>query len=395
MGNSSTGRSRLGSKRKMPNGRWEVRVGNGYRADGRQRVVTERVDTEEEADRRIREIAEELGRRPDLARGIALGALWDAYRADKGERLTRKTMYDYDWLMGRFWLPAMGDRDISRIGRAEVQAVLLTIPRTYAKRALGVLSSALTYAVSRGALVDNPLRGASFEMPGDTGSAWDDPEAFEDDPFAAIEGGRDVWDARTVMRALPLMRGLRLEPAWLAMVGGGLRLEEAMALRRADVRRVEVGGRMVTQAAVHHARTELDGVKRTKTRHSVRIVAVMEPFGERLWEVASAVGDRKALLCDVSTSRQNKLWRSYFDEPPTSKHAPRCKVVRGSLLGLPYVPLSRMRATHATLMQEAGILDSVNAAVHGNTEKVLYANYQRPDLTDAAAKTSDYLRLVG
>ena len=63
---------------------------------------------------------------------------------------------------------------------------------------------------------------------------------------------------------------------------------------------------MVTQVAVHHARTELDDAKRTKTRRSVRI-----------------------------------------------------------------------------------------AAVHGNTEKVLYSNYQRPDLTDAAAKTSDYLRLVG
>ena len=41
--------------------------------------------------------------------------------------------------------------------------------------------------------------------------------------------------------ALPLMRGLRLEPTWLAMVGGELRLEEAMALRRVDVRRVEIG----------------------------------------------------------------------------------------------------------------------------------------------------------
>ena len=56
--------------------------------------------------------------------------------------------------------------------------------------------------------------------------------------------------------------------------------------------------------------------------------------------------------------------------------------------------MSRMRATHATLMQEAGVLDSVNAAAHGHSEAVAYAHYKRPD-TAAAGQVGAMLRLVG
>jgi hypothetical protein len=244
------------------------------------------------------------------------------------------------------------------------------------------------------------MRGIRFELPGDTGDAWANEEIWDDDPFAAIESGRDVWDARTILEAMPRMRGLPLEPVWLAMVGGGLRLEEAFALRGIDVRRIDVGGRMVTQVAIHHAKTDIGERKRTKTPHSVRIVAIIDPFGERYYELAQQVGRRDA-VCSVDPANQNKRWRGYFAAPPSDpdklKHRPKKAgfVHRSALYGLPYVPLSRMRASHSTMMQEAGVLDSLNAAAHGHTQDVARSHYMRGDTNMASEMTREYLdRLV-
>ncbi len=54
-----------------------------------------------------------------------------------------------------------------------------------------------------------------------------------------------------------------------------------------------------------------------------------------------------------------------------------------------------MRATHETLMQEAGVLASVNAATHGHSQRVSYAHYQRPDLDAAAERMGRLLRFDG
>ena len=82
-------------------------------------------------------------------------------------------------------------------------------------------------------------------------------------------------------------------------------------------------------------------------------------------------------------------------EPVTSKHAKREGRWKGRLVGLPYVPLNRMRATHETYMQEAGVLDSVNAAAHGHSERVSYTNYQRASSIDAAQQAGSFLVLEG
>jgi len=401
MGKSTRPRSRLGSKRRLPSGNWEVRVSRGYTLDGKQRTVREVLPTEAEADARLMELAAEMGRRPDVNAGLTLRMLWSLYKATKGRRLANMTMDGYRRVMKGVWLPVLGDVDVSRITRQQIQEQLLKFTPGKARSSKRVLSSVLSYGVNEGYLSVNPMLGASFEMPCDTGSKWEDESVWEGDPFAAIEGKRDVWDAATVLKALPLMRGLPLEPVWLAMVGGGLRLEEAFALRPMDIRRVVIGGREVTQVAVHHARTALDERKRTKTDKSVRIMAVMDPFGARLWELAQQVGERDALLCECDPANQNKRWRGYFEAPPDdpdrAKHRPKKEGVvhKSALMDLPYIPLSRMRATHSTLMQEAGVPDSLNAQAHGHSQQVAREHYMRADTTAATEQTRRYLELVG
>lgn len=385
-------RRKLGSKRQLPSGRWQIRVASGSKYDGTRRVVSETLDTEEEADARILSLAAELGRRPDLSNGITLSALWAEYRVDRGERLARSTMDRYEKCMARAWLPRLGDRDISLITRADAQSVLMGAPSANEARQMkAALSSALTWAVRMGWLSENPIRQGGFETPTEKFGGMD-ASALDEDPFGTIEGSRDVWDARTVLEVFRRLQGAPIEPVWLAMVGGGLRLEEAFGLRRADIRRIAIdGSREVTQVAVHHTRNQWDGRHATKTSKSVRIAAVVDPFGLRLWDISNGKSP-KDLLCDVSLQNYGARWRCLFEEP--RRVGSRTDVNKGRLLGIRYLPLSRMRATHATIAQEAGILDSMNAGWHGNTEKVLYSNYQSPDLTDAAIAVEDYLRLV-
>ena len=59
------------------------------------------------------------------------------------------------------------------------------------------------------------------------------------------------------------------------------------------------------------------------------------------------------------------------------------------------MPLNRMRAAYETFMQQAGVLDSVNAAAHGHSERVSYTNYQRADGIDAAMRLGNFLVLGG
>lgn len=53
--------------------------------------------------------------------------------------------------------------------------------------------------------------------------------------------------------------------------------------------------------------------------------------------------------------------------------------------------LARMRATHASMMQAAGVLDSLNAAAHGHAQRVSYEHYQLADTTPAAQAVGDML----
>ena len=303
-------RKKVGNIRQLKTGRWEVRVSQGYRMDGRQRVMRDVCDTEEQAKARAYEMAIELGRDPNFGSGRTLSDVWKLYRADRGERLAGTTMDAYTWHMEAVVLPDLGDIDITMITHGDIQSLLSRQSHGVASKARTVLSSVLTWAVKHGMLLENVMRRVDFELP----SREIDAD-FDSDPFAAIEGTRDVWGVQTVLSCFELIRGLPLEPAWLACVGAGLRVEEALALRKIDVRVVDIAGRCVVQIAVHAATTKVEERKSTKTANSVRIVAMMEPFASRFWEIVEQIESQTDLICPVSASNQNKRWRSYFDEP--------------------------------------------------------------------------------
>lgn len=394
------GRRKVGNVRQTPSGRWEASVSVGAKVDGTPRRTYETFDTEDEARSWALAKSIEMGNRPDLGRGITLAQWWGAYEQGKGSRVARGTMRSYRTYMSTVWLPELGDVDISRIDASMIQEVLLRQGRAKAQHCKSTLSAVLSAAVNYGdVLASNPMLGTRFELPYDTGPDYEDEDAWDDDPFAVLEGKGDHWDATEVARAIPLMVGLRLEPAWLAMVGSGVRMQEAFAIRRMDVRRAQIGTRdedgrtvpiIATQLAIHHAQSIDDGRKRPKTRRSVRIATMMEPFGTRFWELCQDRGDREE-ICDVPRSRACHMWSGYFKatNPETIKFRPPGNYGdKGRLAGLRFVKLYKMRKSHETMVQQAQVLDSINASMHGHSQRVAYSNYMAADEAEAVIKTN-------
>lgn len=380
--------------RRLPSGRWLARVTVGVRVDGSPRSVSKTLDTEAEAEAWVAAKSVEMGAKPDLGAGVTVSALCGMYERVRMPELARTTQSAYRGRI-RAICDVVGDRDVSSLSHGDVQRMLAEMRPSVAQKTATVLSAVLTFGVRAGVLSENVMLKAPMSYGSPSPFAAPDDDVWDDDPFAAIESRRDVWDARTVIRCMGMIRGLALEPVWLACVGGGLRVEEAIALRPRDMRRIvgsfdEWGHEVwVTQVAVHHATTREEVRKATKNARSVRIVPVMEPFGERLWELAQGT-PKSEPVCRISAARQNKAWRNYFEEPPEEwpKRMSEERRCMGRLHGLPYLPLSRMRATHATLMQEAGTLDSINAAIHGHTEVVERRHYLSPDATEATIRAS-------
>ena len=391
-------RRRVGTRRKMADGSIKVIVRHGIRDDGKRRTLWAIAKDEEEADRLALELAAKLGMQPDLGMGLTLSRWWQAYKVTRGKRIAKVTLERYATEMRGTWLPALGDRDITLISHADIQAIVLKAEtRSMAKERIKALSAVLTHAVREGKLSANPCRDAPFELPGDVGNAVDVDLDEADDPFSAIEHKKDVWDVATVLEALDRLRGLPIESCWLCMVGAGLRREEALALRWKDVRRVKVAGREVTQIAVHAANTARDGRLTTKNKQ-LRIVAMVEPFGARLWELH---GDPNEPVCPLSPKNISRRWRSMWEPLSDSKHMPKepaTHVMKGVMLEEPEVPfihLKQMRATHATMMQAAGVSDSLNAAMHGHSERVAYSHYLMPDTVEAAQRAGQLIVMEG
>ena len=106
---------RTGTIVQKPNGRWMARIEAGVKADGSRRTMSKTFESKADAERWCVTQSVELGKRPDLAAGVTLSALWELYVADKGKRLARKTVQAYTSLMNVHWLPTMGESDVSSI----------------------------------------------------------------------------------------------------------------------------------------------------------------------------------------------------------------------------------------------------------------------------------------
>jgi integrase len=359
-------RSRLGTKREVRPGVWKISVECGTKSNGKRRTSSRTVrGNDRDADAALYALACEMGKSPNVGDGMTLDEyFWQVFVPVRSQDLTNATMRGYQSTYRCHISEALGGREMNDMDHVSVQLVVSACTPGTAPKVTRTLRVILRSAWDDGLIDEEPMRHR-LRLP------RKQPER------------RVIWGASEVADALVRLRGASLEALWLVMAGGGLRREEALALDWSDVTfrsclGMDGGEAWVASVDVSKAITDADGLKGTKTDKSTRIISIGEPFASRLHEIAS-----DGPMCKgrhghgrMAASSVPRAWRLLFADG----HA---------LAGMPYIELRTMRHTHETLMQRAGVADTLNAAIHGRTNvSTGYEHYLVPgeDATTEAAE---------
>lgn len=374
MAQSERKRRRAGSYREVRPGVWEVRASKGRRADGGRRTVSRTVEGSElDAEIEAARLVAELGGAANLGESLTLEQFyWGIFRksdSNRGKPRSAATLRQYDSQMVRNVLPAIGHIPLSKLTHGDIKAAVL--------------------ASTAPALTKRTLRAVLL-------SAYDD-ELMDERPFRRRittpqrrKPQRAPWTAQEAVAALGAMRGRPLE-AYLILGLSGLRMEESLGISPADIvpqatYDLVTGTEVRTLTLVVRRKyTDADGlVDEAKNEASVRERPAIVAGRDRLLAIVAATrpdpGDpaavdawRRSRLVPLRGDTLYKRWKAEL-----------------AALGLRFIPPDMLRHTSETLMQAAGLPDTVTSRFHGHAElKTDYGNYMRPGaatMEDAARK---------
>ena len=350
--------SAVGSVRKIREGHWEVRVSGGYRRDGSQRSVSRVARSEEEAEAMRVRLAVELGRMPTLGDPLPLDAYFWGVFLPRVERTTTRANRDFYASAWRSHVsPALGHLDVGDVPHAAVAEWCSQLPPASAPAYVRCLRAVLRAAWADGLVAEEPMR-QRLRLP------------------RRSTRPAPVWTADEAAEAITRVRGEDIEPLVLVMLGAGLSTSEALARSWEDF------GEGCASVEVSGAYTQRDGMKEPKTSRRWRTVPVLPQCAERLEELREAAGGTGPICVNRKGQRMGpgtspRRWARLFWGPRSDLRT-REELAPCALWGLPRIPMNRLRATHETLMQQAGVSDSLNAALHGHSQKVAYSNYLSP-----------------
>lgn len=360
----------VGSKREKSPGVWEVSVSCGHRPDGRKRRKSRTVHgTESDADAALLRLADDMGAASALGAQTTLGDyFWGHFVPQRAKVCTRATVQFYESAFRTNIEQSFGSTPIDEITYDAVQRWVSSLPPQSAPHYVRALRAVMHQAAAERLISYDPM-ASRYRLP------------------RRDESPAEVWGAQTVARAMSDLAGERIYPLWLIMVGAGLSESEALAIRREDVR--FSGG--MAYVDVCRAYTARDGMKAPKNARRYRTAVMGAPFAERLeYAIAGASGPIVAVTRGAhagepwGTRRAAIEWRKLFSDGHP-------------LHGYPYVHLSRMRATYATLAQEAGVADSIINAMQGRAKnsQILYRHYEAPMVSAYKRAAESYAGLLG
>lgn len=355
-----------GTKREVSPGLWEVSVSCGYREDGKQRREYRYVEgSEAEADAARIQLAADMGRSPSLGNRSTLADYWPTFVSKlRAKGLKNATIGDYEKSWNLRVRPQFGDLRWSQLRFVDVQRYAYTLTHSQAEHMVRFLRRYINSAIDDELCDRNIFDHRRFDYPVD-----------RHDPYEDVV---QLWGVHQVVEAIVRMQGSDLEPLFLVLLGGGLRPEEGLGLWWSDVSATQVTLMDGTEGwmahlSVHNAWTESDGLHGTKNRFSTRPVPVPEPFSSRL--LSLSVSGPRVHLYPRYPGRARKEWSDLYGPS-------------GPLSGIPRMTMRDMRKIHETTMQDAGVLDTVNARLHGRTNvQTGYSRYLRPSAAlDSAAQ---------
>lgn len=363
-------RRKLGTIRALKDGTWSVRVSRGTKADGTRRTASLRVTgTRTDAEAACIRLASEMGRAVNAWSGLTLSQYyWGVFRhhpSCNGTVRAPSTLEQYDGVFRRSVEPVLGDRDLSGLRHEDMKACILdsSAPRK---------TKVVLRAIMRSAYDD----GLTNEKPFDRRIVT---------PPVTKQKQERAWNAQEAAEALRKLDGYSdpMIEAYAILGLSGLRCEEAMGTAPRDVHAVDfydattgTAGRSLV-ADVTQTYTQAGGVRQVaKNAFSHRSVPIVIQGRARLLRIMNATKpddpegiaewrDRRTvdLSRDQLVYRWNKACRD---------------------LGIRRIPPDMLRHTSETLMQAAGLQDTLVSRLHGHTElKTDYAHYMRPDAAAA------------
>ena len=302
----------------------------------------------------VRELARIQVESEGLERDATWGEYWDmrVEPSFERDRLAERTKEDYraSW---RRLAPYISERWVSKTTAYMVEGVLARVePDSIRVHAARLWRKMARMAVKDGALLRDPFAMVRVKAP-------------ERKP-------KRLLDVSEVPAWLEAIEGLKYEPVLLCELGGGLRHEEACALRWEDVSEWLHGGRKyailtVSKALVVTQRGKM--LKTPKTALSGREVVLGEPFSSRLLALRGAGPLLPSGIID------NSVPEAAFSSPATMTHNWRAWCERH---GVVYIAPKNLRSTFATLHGEAGSPDSLVSGAMGHADGTTKArNYQQ------------------
>ena len=375
MKNQGKSRSKLGSKRQLPSGKWLVRVTKGTTRSGNRKEISKTCNTEQEADKLIISIAANMGKNSNYGDSIHLDDYFEMYFIPSREKrqLANATINKYKHVYYKRIQPIFGSTNIDEIDYPKIQPLLHSMTHDTARCFATTVRAILRTAWADGFLDSKPL-AQTFHYPKKKGKQL------------------NVWTLQSMTKAMDAIKDTSIETIFLLMLGGGLRREEAYPLKWNELsfKQDEQGG-IYCFFTINKAQTIEDGLKEAKTQYSNREIIIGDPFARRLYELRDLVRTqnkehkRQGYVCLLSLDRVHKSWKIMWEEKIPSKHDdPNQTVLRGRMLKaqVPFIPMTRLRATHETLMQQAGIKDTLNARIHGRSQssQIGYKHYLNPQV---------------
>lgn len=350
-----------------------LRVGHGvYRIfwteNGRRRSKTihgERRDADL-ALGRIQGGLEVVGE-PDTVRQFWAKTVWPSC-----DGLAAKTRDEYERLYWREVDPRIGGRRLRDIAWRDLQhGVVGEIESPSVQRSTArLLSKIFRMAVRERVIFANPCEAR-----------------FNYDPKRRRP--KTLVDTLSVGAFMAAIEGIKYEAVILAMLGGGLRLEEAVVLRWEDIEPWTFRG--VTYAVVLVEKTIVsakggkllqDG---TKTDQSWREMVIGNPFAARLLALKALHGTGPL----VPSGRGGDGAGAEHTSPMTMSHNWRAWCGRR---GVEYVRLGDMRTCWSTMHAEAGSPDSIVSLAMGHSDGTTRGSHYLRSTRRALAMIADCLQ---
>lgn len=316
-----------------------------------------------------------------LPPGTTWDQFWKAKVVPSMDELAERTRHDYNWLWDTYLQPVIGSEAVRDMDWERANEVVATVDAPSTQRYCGrLLKKVCRMAVRDKAhlLKSNPVVAMTYKP-------------LKHRP-------KHIVEAPDVAAFLAAIEGSKYEPILLALLGAGLRPEEADALLWEDVSEYRLAGRAYCAIRVERALTVVGGkriLKDAKNTGSERTAVVGEPFASRLLALADG---KSGPLCEGRYRRGDEVNVSWFTSPATitRNFGTWCKAAGRRF---PYTCQEHMRSSYATLAAEAMVPDSVVEANMGHVGSTVKArHYQQATMRSkcmAADMIAEYLEGFG